>query len=290
MDTVTVRSGNSAASQRGRPRQPGPLAGPVRDVDDGGVAGHPDELADDVMPQVGGEVDVRLGRRGVRQVRIPGAPAHRHRAHASDPGRRRPGPRPPCRASGPRPSAAKARRVSASGSSPTRPLPTPALPSSGTSGRVPISPSASASASFTPSTATSALVCAAKCATPPVIIRCSSAPFAVSAATDCTGRNSSGWWVTSSPGADRDGLADRGPVRVDGQQHGADGRVRVAAGQADAGVPVRGGGFRIGTPHDVDDVTHSGHSAAPSAFAPCRSRRPRRWRRPSLPARGTMAR
>ena len=46
----------------------------------------------------------------------------------------------------------------------------------------PVSPSRSASASDTPSTATSALVCAAKCATPARIIRCTMAPFGSSAA------------------------------------------------------------------------------------------------------------
>ncbi len=68
----------------------------------------------------------------------------------------------------------------------------------GTSGPRTSRPIAAASASETPGSAASALVCAVNSAVPARMSRCSSAPFGVSAATPCTPRSSSGWWVTSS--------------------------------------------------------------------------------------------
>ena len=83
VDTVVrTAAPNSASSTRGGPGQPRPLARPVRDLDHGRIAVDGDELGDDVVPQIGGDV-----RRRRRRPRRPGAlrrPAPPQTATAQD--------------------------------------------------------------------------------------------------------------------------------------------------------------------------------------------------------------
>ena len=90
----------------------------------------------------------------------------------------------------------KAEKGSATGRVPTLPRPHRSPSARGCRGLVTASPSALASASDTPGDAASALVCAVNSAVPVRIIRCTSAPLAVSVPTPCTPRSSSGWCAT----------------------------------------------------------------------------------------------
>ena len=94
-------------------------------------------------------------------------------------------------------------------------------------------PSASASASFTPPAAASALVCAAYSATPDRTSRCSRAPLNVVAATECTGAQQQRVVRHDEVGAPRDGLVDDGRDGVDREQDPPHGLVRVAGHQTD---------------------------------------------------------
>ena len=134
VDTVTARSGMRGAQQVGGDGQPRPLPGPVRDVDDRRVGRVGDELGDDVVPQVRGQVDVRAGRRPPRagRSRRPRRTPRPCRSPSGAPAARTP---PTVAGSRSATSAANSASVIGARQRPTRPL--PVTPSAcGTSGRV----------------------------------------------------------------------------------------------------------------------------------------------------------
>ena len=126
-------------------------------------------------------------------------------------------------------------------------------------GPVTRTPSAAASASETPGSATSALVCAVYRASPLVIIRCTIRPLKVSAATECTGLSSSGWWVTSSSAPQASASSTTRSSGSIGEQHPGHLGRRIAAGQAHR-VPGLGPGGAVVGRQGGDDLADGAHA------------------------------
>ena len=79
VDTVTVRSGKRAPISAAARSSHGDSPAQCATSTTAGLPAIGDELGDHVVPQVGGEVDVRSGLGGRRQERVAGAAAHRDR-------------------------------------------------------------------------------------------------------------------------------------------------------------------------------------------------------------------
>ena len=78
--TVVPRCREPRAHGVGGRTKPGPFGGPMRHVDDRAPTVG-EVLRNDVVAQVGGDKDLRAGRRGLAQVAIAGAAAHRDPTH-----------------------------------------------------------------------------------------------------------------------------------------------------------------------------------------------------------------
>ena len=87
------------------------------------------------------------------------------------------------------------------------------------SGRRSVSPSARASASETPGRRRRRWCARCTGRSPPRSSRCTARPLGVVAATECTGLNSSGWWVSTQVRPPGQRLLDHRGSRVDGEQH-----------------------------------------------------------------------